>query len=522
MLAEKVRYGNQMKPLDLGSVCERYGWPGKERLIDALMAGGVCPSEMPEHLLRARCERDVLSTWRIFQQQYKYLKAEGQLGVMFTRCILVPALVEIEREGMTLDPARVREEYAKVSSELGSVERELGELAGGINLRSPAQLAEFLYGKLGFKEITNRSGDPKRNAPTKRFPDGAPKTDQKTLAQLKARNKAQRAFLDLRKRYGKLNARMTKCLRFYKGVVDEYGGTFRAQFHQTRTATDRLSSTARPLWIEEFKEQLGAQLHNQPREYKRLFTSPDPDYHVVEVDGATLEFRVAAFAGQDEVACRDIVRGEDIHRYSASVLNNILEAAVTDVLRTAAKPETFKPLYGGEYGTPEQMAYYKAFNEKYSGIYRTQMGWVHQVLRDKSLKLPWGVRFYFPNARMDDRGRCADKPSIFNYPIQNLATAEIIPVSLTYLYWRCNLWGLRVRFVNTVHDSVVALVHKADLAEFKRLARIAFLDDTYRYLEEVYGLEMNVPLGLGIKAGTHWGEGPEEKYSAPYKRVLAD
>lgn len=522
MLAERVRAGNRPWPLDLGSVCARYGLATKEPLIDALMRGGVCPSEMPEHLLRERAVRDVETTAELARLQMAALDADGQIEVAYTRCVLVPVLVEIEREGMTLDGERVQEEYARVARELGDTERALGELAGGINLRSPAQLAEFLYEKLGFSEIKTPSGKPKRNAPSKRFPDGAPKTDQKTLALLRARTKAQREFLELRKRYGKLDARMTKCLRFYKGVVDEYGGTFRAQFHQTRVATHRLSSTARPLYLAQFQEELGAQLQNQPREYKRLFTSPDPDYLVVEADGAQLEFRVAAFQGQDEVACRSIVRGEDVHRYSASVLLNKPESEVTDAERTAAKPETFKPLYGGEYGTDAQMAYYKAFNEKYAAIYRTQMGWVHEAVRDKVLRTPWGMRFYFPNARIDDRGRCADKPNIFNYPVQCLATAEIIPVSLTYLYWRCSLYGIRAKFVNTVHDSVVALVHKDDLERFKEQAKLAFLDDTYGYLEVVYKMEMNVPLGLGIKAGSHWGEGKEEKFSKPYKTVLAD
>jgi len=51
MIAEYVIYGNQRVPLDLDSVCKRWGLLGKERVIDALMQGGVCPSQMPQHLL---------------------------------------------------------------------------------------------------------------------------------------------------------------------------------------------------------------------------------------------------------------------------------------------------------------------------------------------------------------------------------------------------------------------------------------------------------------------------------------
>lgn len=522
MLAERVIHGNILKPVGLDATCRRYGLATKEPIIDALMRGGVCPSEQPRKLLIDRCRRDVMTTWQLFRRQMAHCTASGQLGVVLTRSILVPPLVEIECAGMQLDRTRVYDEYARVAKGLGEIEGELTRMTGGINMRSAAQLAHFIYGTLHFKELTRRGGAPLRNAPSKQFPDGAPKTDQKTLAKLKATTKAQRRFLELRKEYGKLNARMVKCLRFYKGVVDDYGGRFRAQFHQTRTATHRLSCTARPLWIEEFKAELGAQLQNQPREYKKLFCSDDPDYLVVEVDGAQLEFRVAVQLGQDKQGCRDIVGGEDIHRYTASVLCNVPEEQVTPQQRTDAKPDTFKPLYGGEYGTEAQMRYYKAFREKYPDVYRTQMGWLGEAVNNKCVRMPWGMEFRFPDIRLDGGdGYCKDKPSVFNYPVQNLATAEIIPVSLTYLFWRCRLEGLRVKFVNTVHDSVVCLVHRNDLERFVELAQQAFLEDTYYYLEQVYGIEMTVPLGLGIKAGKFWGEGDERKYSKPYKRVLA-
>jgi DNA polymerase I-like protein with 3'-5' exonuclease and polymerase domains len=360
---------------------------------------------------------------------------------------------------------------------------------------------------------------PKRYGKPVLTPRGWRPADRHTIAKLPAKTKKQRRFLELQKEYGKMNARMNKVLRFFKACVQERGGHFYGQFHQTRTQTHRTSSTARPTYFKTLDATLGVQLQNLPREYKKLFCSPHPDYLVVECDGAQLEFRVAGELGQDSQVKLDVENGEDIHLFSASALFNKPQDKVTPKERTAAKAETFKPLYGGQSGSDAQVAYYKAFRRKYNGVYSTQMGWVAEVLRTKRLEMPWGMTFYFPNARMSSDGYCRDTPSIFNYPVQCLATAEIIPISLTFLYWRGRLNGMPVKIVNTVHDSVIALVRKDVISEYEELCKTAFFDDTYRYLDLVYGIRMKVPLGLGFKAGTHWGQGEEHKYQKHYEEA---
>ena len=513
MIAEKVKHGNVRVPLSLDACCKRRGLEAKDPLIDALMKGGVCPSEQPEYLVEARCLRDVETTYQLFTMQRKEL-SEKQRRVVFTRCIFTPVLAAIEREGVWLSIPRVNAEYDRVSARLAVLERDLAYIAKGRNLRSPLQLAEVLYDILKFPP-PKRFGKPLL---TKR---GWRPASQIIMRQLKPKTKKQAEFLEKRKEYGVLNARMTKVLRFMRAVCEDRGGHFYADFHQTRTATDRLSSTARPIYLPSINDTLGIQLQNLPRDYKRLFCSPDPNSLMTEVDGAQLEFVVAGFLGQDKQVCHDIMTGEDVHRFSASVLFNKPESAVTSQERTAAKAETFKPLYGGRSGTPGQMAYYEEFRKKYNGVYKTQMGWVATVLRDKKLEMPWGATFYFPNARMGHDGYCPDAPNIFNYPVQSLATAEIIPISLTYLYWRGRLNEVRGKLINTIHDSGVALVHREDVAQYKQICQQAFFADTYYYLDKVYGLDFNVPLGLGFKAGEFWGEGDEDKFRQQYRSILA-
>lgn len=507
MIAEKVKLGNNPERLrlSLDSMCARYGLPTKDPLIDALMKHGVCPSEQPEHLLRERCLRDVDTTYELAKRQRRSLDAKKQ-DVVFTRCIFTPVLAAIEREGMYLDPQKVSDEYHRVTGELARIEREIEEFAAGRNLSSPLQRAEVLYDILKFPA-------PKRHGKPVLTARGWRPTDKATLAALRPKTKKQAKFLALQTERSKLKARLDKNLKFFYACVKEHGGHFYGQFHQTRTQTHRTSSTARPTFFESLGVSLGVQLQNLPREYKKLFCSPHPDYLVSEADGAQLEFRVAGHLGDDPQVRLDVENEADIHRYTASVLFNKPEDNITSTERTAAKADTFKPLYGGQSGSDAQVKYYEAFRRKYNGVYRTQMGWVAEVLKTGKLDMPWGMTFYFPGARMNSQGYCAMTPSIFNYPVQCLATAEIIPISLTYLYWRGRLNGYRAKLVNTVHDSGISLVHKDDVEAYRKTCERAFFDDTYHYLRSVYEIEMRVPLGLGFKAGKFWGDGQEFKAS---------
>lgn len=149
------------------------------------------------------------------------------------------------------------------------------------------------------------------------------------------------------------------------------------------------------------------------------------------------------------------------------------------------------------------MEYAKAFKLKYAGISSTQEGWTHRVLRDKELVLPWGARFYWPNVSMGRSGYISNTTQIYNYPVQALATAEIIPLALVF-FWHYTK-GQKVELFNTVHDSIVARVHKdVDKEWLKRVVVHSMTHDVFNWLENVYEYSMDVPLGVGLKIGPAW------------------
>lgn len=536
VLLGNLAAGDEMmagRDLDLDEVCRRRGLPVKDPVVDLMIKNQINPVRIPRSWLEGRCRQDVETTEQVFLSQREQLRRTQRLPVLYTRCLLTPVLAAIEPEGMALDGEKVRQEYERLTRELAMLNQQMHAMTGGINWRSTKQVAEYLYDTLKFDELRKWDGSPKRTKPSKRNPNGNRLTDKKSLAKLEAKTQAQRDFIELRGKIGKVNAALTKNIQFFKGVVEEYGGVFYGEFNQTNTATHRLSSSGIAMQFSLFKDKTGkkllkkkVQFQNMPREFKPLLKAKRPGYLMADYDGSQLEFRVAAFLGQDAQAMIDIAdKTWDAHVTSGSVMSQIPYDELfarykagdkcADKIRQNAKPETFKPLYGGEKGTPAQERWYKAFKERYEGIARAQEDWAAQVRKDKKLVTSWGMRYYWPYAKVDNSGRLNVKTSVYNYSVQALATAEIIPIAIVYFWHGLADRGLdsRCYLVNTVHDSAACEIHPDVVEEVGELAKESFTLKVYNYLEKVYGLKFNVPLGIGMKVGTHWGTGDEKSFN---------
>lgn len=503
MLGEYVLAGNRHVDLSLGDVSKKRGLGTKDPFIDICMKGGVCPSIMPKELLLRRCKKDVDQTEAIFLQQRQELVDSDRLKTVYTRCILTPVLADMETRGLHLDKELVNATYRAYQERLEASRTELDRLTGGINLRSRPQLAEFLYDKLGFSEPKDRRGNPDRTG------KGGRKTDAATIASFIPRTEDQLSFVQAYNEFQATSSALSKNLDFFKGVVTESEtSTFFGQFNQAITQTHRLSSSGRPVKFEMFNKPKSVQFQNLPRSFKKLFSAREEGWYVGEIDGAQLEFRVAAHLGRDDTACAAIREGFDVHSFTASVLTEHGEPTS----RQDAKAHTFKPLYGGRSGTRAQRAYYEAFRTRYGGVARTQEDWIARVLASKKLTIPSGLVFYWPDTKLDG-DYITNTPSICNYPVQSYATADIIPIGVTKLWYDMKAHEMQSYLINTIHDSAIGEIHPDEVELYKDLAVSAFTDYVYRYLHLVYEDDFSVPLGAEVKIGTHWSTGDEFKYS---------
>jgi DNA polymerase-1 len=479
LLGQYVLNGNRTAPLGLDYVAAQYGLGHKDSVVAKMIKAGICPSEIPKQLLEKYCVQDVELCESVFLKERELLRDRGQLAVAYSRNLVCPVLADMESKGVCLDKDRVFSTYAVRVADHNRILEEFSTLTGGINPRSAKQLREFIYTKLAFKAVQDHRGKEVLTGA------GENSTSKDTISRLVATTDEQKEFKRLALLIAKDKIPVNN-LKKMKAVLDGGDNIVYAKFNQAIAQTHRLTSSGRGLG--------GFQFHNFDREFKRLFRARSATGRVVEADAPQLEFRGAAELGADAAAIAGINAGEDIHALTASTLG---------LKRQDAKKFTFGPLYGKNTGTKRELAYYKAFREKYPDIYKTQQGWTHTVLKTGELHLPWGMIFYWPGTKMSRSGYIDNTTSIFNYPIQSFATAEIIPLTLV-LIWHLTK-DLKCDIVNTIHDSVVAEVDTKDLDKYKEIVIACFTTEIVWLMERLYGMKLKVPLGCEIKAGTHWG-----------------
>jgi DNA polymerase I-like protein with 3'-5' exonuclease and polymerase domains len=497
MLAEWVIGGNRYvhRDLSLDSIAKRRGIPSKISLVSMMIKGGMCPSKIPSSWLLEYCLQDVSLTFDVMQLQLADMEGTRLLPIVYTRCLTTLALADIEKSGAFLDTEAVETEYTDTLQTFNKIVRGLDDLSGGVNMSSSPQKAEYIYETLGFKELI----DPFTKS-ARKTDGGAPKTDASTILALKVDTEEQGKFIKLKLQQGKLHAALTKTLDFFIGVVRERDGMFFGELKQGTARTHRLSSVGRPIRFKMFpKKNKTCQFQNFPNMFKKLITCRHEGWVLGEGDGSQLEFRVGGHLGNDSQIRFDIEHKEDIHQYTADALS----AAGEPTSRRAAKASTFRPMYGGTSGSPAVAEYCKLFADKYHELNTTQRTWALVAADTGEIETEWGMKYYFPHVKVQKSGYISGQQQVFNYPIQAFATAEIIPIGLVHFWYRTR--NAKLIITNTVHDSIICEIPPDEIELFQVSVVQSLTKDVYSYLHKLYKVDLTVPLGVGVKLGTHWG-----------------
>jgi len=509
LIGEYVLGGNRFNlvQLSLANSLKRYGLAPKEDLIGKMLKAGLCCTEMPESWLLDYCIRDVEACEELFLKQRERLKERGLIHLQYQRCLVSPALADIELNGMQIDADKVNKAIHELEDVYAKKTAELQDYMGGIEPSKTIAKAQYVFETLKFDVPKDYRGKEMRTK------SGGYSVAAEVVKALRPRTARQREWLRMHSEWSEMHSDITKYLRKMKLCCDEADGTIRAVFNQCNTKTHRLSSSGLTYKV---------QFQNLNRNFKPIFKARNEGWLMAEADGAQLEFRVAAHLGRDKKALSDIMNGEDIHRFTASKLNGVAEDDVTGPMRQDAKVDTFKPLYGGQSGTPAQRAYYAAFAAKYKDIAAEQRKWTHKVLEDKKLRTEYGLIHYWPDCRMSSSGYISYTTSIYNYPVQGFATAEIIPLAIVCAWHRME--NMESFLVNTVHDSIIGEVHPDEVELWHELAKVCLIDDVYDILIKLYGIRLVVPLGAGVMLSSHWGDkvakDSEVVYDAPKERYI--
>tara|TARA_R110000823_G_scaffold2393_2_gene9723 strand:+ start:58 stop:798 length:741 start_codon:yes stop_codon:yes gene_type:complete len=235
---------------------------------------------------------------------------------------------------------------------------------------------------------------------------------------------------------------------------------------------------------------------------KRVFKSRWEGGKIVEADFAQLEFRTAAFLGEDKLAKEEINTGFDVHSYTAKVISD----AGQSTSRQEAKEHTFAPLFGATgYGkTSAEEAYYKQFIQKYEGIGAWHNRLANEVMSTGMVTTPTGRQFAFPDAKRRSNGGITYFTAVKNYPVQSVST-DIVQLTLLLVEDIIQKKSLKSMIVNSVHDSVVIDTHPDEEYQVQQCIK-EVEHQLHSMLQIKFEMNFDVPLVMDCKIGDNWME----------------
>ncbi|HAA94905.1 MAG TPA: DNA polymerase I [Dehalococcoidia bacterium] len=395
---------------------------------------------------------------------------------------LVPALVTMQRHGIKLDTALLREMSDDLSQQMGQVEEELYKSIGHtVNINSPQQLSDLL-----FKEI----GLPK----TKRTKTGF-STDANSLESLKGLHPVVDQILEYRQ-VSKLKSTYVDAL---PDMVNPGTGRVHTSYNQTGSATGRMSSSDPNLQNIPIRTELG-------RQVRRAFVAEGaPDWLLFSADYSQIELRVLAHISQDPGLLEAFQRGEDIHASTASLMFDVPLNDVDSEQRRIAKVLNFGVIYGlSPHGISQQTGFSREEGASFIETYFAKYPGINQYLEEVKAKARaeqyvetlLGRRRYLPDINSSNfnvRGG-AERMAI-NMPIQGTA-ADIMKLAMIRVQKRLEEENLETKMLLQVHDELVFETPKEEMDALRDLV-----------FDEMPGaMDLDVILKVDAKWGITWGD----------------
>lgn len=393
---------------------------------------------------------------------------------------LTEVLASMEVNGIRCEISILEEIGSFLRSKIEELQKSIYEIADGpFNINSTKQLGTVLFEKLGL--------------PTGKKTKSGYSTSADVLESLKAVHPIIGQILMYRQ-LSKLESTYVEGLKPFIGA----DGHIHPRFQQAVTATGRLSCTDPNLQNIPIREDLG-------RTLRRAFLPSDEEYFFMDADYSQIELRLLADMSEDENLIDAYVRGDDIHRLTASQVLHIPYEEITPQQRSSAKAVNFGIIYGisafslsADLGISVQEAqayidhYFIRFpkvkkfldecvlSARQTGYGRTKFGRIRQI---EELKAKNFVQRSF--------GERVAK----NMPIQGTA-ADIIKIAMNRVYARMKKEGLRSRLIVQVHDELLIEVYRPEKDLVARILE-----------EEMTGAaKLLVPLIVDIHTGENWYE----------------
>ena len=423
---------------------------------------------------------------------------------------LVRVLAYMEEQGVTIDTEFLHKQSIKIEKKLDEVSDKIFSLAGEeFNINSPKQLQVILYDKLGLPV-------------TKKTKTGA-STDESVLTYLAAFHELPALLLEYRE-LSKLKTGYYDSILGMVGRPCEEGGakknrrnnlcTLHARFNQAVTATGRLSSSEPNLQNIPIKTKLG-------KEIRKAFVPGEKGNVLLAADYSQIELRILAHLSDDECLIKAFEDGEDVHRYTASLIFDVPLSEVKPDMRAAAKTVNFGIVYGMSafglskdlgIGVGEAQGFINAYFKRYKGVSSFTDDTIKEARKKGYVTTLLNRRRYIPDIKSsNDRVKGFAERVAVNTPVQGSA-ADVIKLAMIECYKE--FAGTDIRMIIQVHDELVFDVPEKKLKETAR--RVTDI------MEQV--LDLKVPLKVDVEYGKNWlemeeiGDGTSKKEKGKRKK----
>ena len=418
--------------------------------------------------------------FHLYQKLIDKLKETEQLELFQTiEMPLVEVLADMQYTGMYVNKEELKSYGEELQKKLEEMTKKIYELAETeFNINSPKQLGEVLFEKL--------------KLPVYKKTKSGYSTDVEVLEKLKSEHPIIEYLLEYRA--------VTKLKSTYVDGLIPYidnKGRIHSYFHQTVTATGRISSTEPNMQNIPTRTEMGKNL-------RKAFQA-EKDHILVDADYSQIELRVLAHISNDKTMIEAFNHDEDIHTQAASKVFNIPVEEVTKELRSKAKAVNFGIVYGiSDFGLGEQLnvsrkiakEYIEQYLEKYKGIKHFMDNIIEIARKQGYVETLFKRKREIPELKSTNyMVRQFGNRVAMNTPIQGTA-ADIMKLAMIRVYELLKKENMKSKMILQVHDE---LLIETVPEEKDRVYQI--LKDC---MENVIHLE--VPLKIEISEGKNWCE----------------